>query len=166
MALASSRFGLPFLAAGQAQKELTHNEALALIDAGLCPAVEAAGIETPPGAPEPGQCWIVGASPTGSWADAAGAIACWTAGGWRFLPACEGLKVWRKDVRLWAVREAGGWVTGDGRAARIVVDDIQVVGAQGAAIAGPSGGATVDAEARAAIAAIIDRLAAHGLIAA
>ena len=75
MTLLSGRFGLPFLAAGQAQKELTHNEALALIDAVLCPAVESAGLETPPGSPSVGQCWIAGVSPTGAWADAAGARA-------------------------------------------------------------------------------------------
>lgn len=41
----------------------------------------------------------------------------------------------------------------------------QVVGARGSTIADPSGGSTVDSEARSAIATIIDRLQAHGLIA-
>jgi len=45
------------------------------------------------------------------------------------------------------------------------VGDTQVVGAQGATISDPSGGTTIDAEARTAINAIIDRLQAHGLIA-
>jgi hypothetical protein len=40
----------------------------------------------------------------------------------------------------------------------------QVVGSQAAAIASPSGGATVDAEARTAIDAILAALRAHGLI--
>lgn len=40
----------------------------------------------------------------------------------------------------------------------------QVVGARGAAVADPAGGATIDAEARTAIAAILSRLEAHGLI--
>lgn len=165
MALSSGRFGLPFLAAGQAQKELTHNEALALIDAGLCPTAESAGTDTPPATPDPGQCWIVGASPAGAWTDAAGALACWTEGGWRFLPAAEGLRVWVKDAALWAVREAAGWTVGDARAARLLVDGVQVIGARGPAVASPAGGAVVDAEARAAIDAILARLAGHGLIA-
>lgn len=42
---------------------------------------------------------------------------------------------------------------------------LQVVGAQQAAISDPAGGATTDAEARAAIASILDALKAHGLIA-
>lgn len=45
------------------------------------------------------------------------------------------------------------------------VGGTQVVGAQGATVADPTGGATIDAEARTAINALIDRLQAHGLIA-
>jgi hypothetical protein len=45
------------------------------------------------------------------------------------------------------------------------VNGTQVVGAQGATVSDPSGGAVVDSEARDAISDIIDRLQAHGLIA-
>jgi hypothetical protein len=164
MSLESARLRLPLLAAGQAQKELTHNEALALIDAGLAAAALSAGLNDPPGAPTTGQCWIVGDDPTGVWTDHAGALACWTESGWRFLPAVEGMAVWLQDQRLWAVREVDSWSIGSVRAARLVVDDVQVVGARGASVAVPAGGSVVDAEARTAIAAIIDRLAEHGLI--
>src|SRR3990167_11217103 len=41
----------------------------------------------------------------------------------------------------------------------------KVIGAQGAAVADASGGATIDAEARTAINALLARLRAHGLIA-
>lgn len=44
-------------------------------------------------------------------------------------------------------------------------NNIQVVGAQGAAVADASGGSTVDAEARTALNALLARLRAHGLIA-
>jgi hypothetical protein len=164
MTLQSARFALPLLAAGQAQKELTHNEALALIDAGLCPAVETVGDNAPPPSPLAGQCWIVGPTPTGVWAGHGAALACWTESGWRFLPAAEGLRAWVKGQRLWAVKEVAGWVIGDDRVARVLVDGRPVLGARGAAVPAPSGGATVDVEARAAITSIIDRLAAHGLI--
>ena len=65
---ATARFALPLLHAGQAQKELFHNEALVLADGLLQPCVEALGLDTPPPSPAPGQCWIVGDSPTGAWA--------------------------------------------------------------------------------------------------
>lgn len=44
------------------------------------------------------------------------------------------------------------------------VDGTQVVSNRGAAVTAPTGGATVDAEARTAINAIIARMVAHGLI--
>ncbi|MBA2920052.1 DUF2793 domain-containing protein [Sphingomonas sp. MAH-20] len=164
MSLESARLALPFIAAGQAQKELTHNEALALIDAGLAAAAESAGSDEPPAAAAAGQCWVVGAAPTGLWTGHADELACWTDGGWRFLPAVEGMRVWLKDQRLWAAREAGGWAIGSVRGARLIVDGVQVVGARGAAVAPPTGGGVIDAEARSAIASILDRLIAHGLI--
>ena len=45
------------------------------------------------------------------------------------------------------------------------VNDIQVVGSQGATVANPTGGVVIDAEARTAIIALKARLQAHGLIA-
>lgn len=164
--LTSSRFGLPFLAAGQAQKELTHNEALALIDIALHSAVENVGLNTPPADPPQGACWIAGPVPTGAWSGHADALACWTDGGWRFVAAADGMRVWVRDQQLWATRRAGGWAIGAELAASLIMDGQQVVGGREPAVANPSGGATIDAEARAAIDAIIARLVAHGLIAA
>jgi len=45
------------------------------------------------------------------------------------------------------------------------IDNIKVVGNQGAAVADPTGGSVIDAEARTAIIALKARLQAHGLIA-
>ena len=45
------------------------------------------------------------------------------------------------------------------------VNDIQVVGSQGATVADPTGGTVIDVEARTAIIALKARLQAHGLIA-
>jgi hypothetical protein len=164
MTLESARLRLPLLAAGQAQKEITHNEALALIDAGISAAVEAMEVDTPPAAPQTGQCWIVGPAPSGAWAGNAETVAIRTEGGWRFLPPVTGMQAWVKDQQLWAVREAAGWVAGAVRAQKLMVGGQQVVGAREPAVAAPSGGGTIDAEARAAIALLIERLAAHGLI--
>lgn len=59
----SVRLGLPLLQTGQAQKEMTHNEALTLLDFAVQPVVEAVGVDTPPAAPAPGACWVVGPTP-------------------------------------------------------------------------------------------------------
>jgi hypothetical protein len=161
---ATPRLGLPFLAAGQAQKEVTHNEALALADAAICPAVQALGLDAPPASPTPGQCWIVGAAPTGAWTGQAQALAIWTSGGWRFVPAIEGMQVWLLPERVWAVRDGGIWRLGELRANQLILGGQRVVGARQPAVVGPAGGTVVDAEARAAINAILARMSAHGLI--
>ena len=80
----TARLALPLLVSGQAHKEETHNEALALIDLALCCAVEASGVDVPPEMPLPGQCWIVGSAPRGAWSGQAGALAGWTGAGWQF----------------------------------------------------------------------------------
>jgi hypothetical protein len=66
----SARLQFPFLRAGQAQKELLHNEALTLIDFLAQPTVLAFAVDTPPNDPQPGEAWIVG-----TWAGL------WAAGG-------------------------------------------------------------------------------------
>lgn len=165
MADMSARFGLPFIQAGQAQKEIFHNEALALVDAALHPVAQAAGDNDPPSSPGPGECWIVGASPSGDWSGQAGAIAAWTGGGWRFVVPKPGMLVWVIADGLWARRTDSGWLIGDIAAASFSVAGEQVVGAQQAAIGDPAGGATIDAEARAALAALLAAARAHGLIA-
>ena len=55
----TARLGLPLLATGQAGKEVTHNEALALIDLALGAGVAAIGPDSPPAEPVVGQTWIV-----------------------------------------------------------------------------------------------------------
>lgn len=165
MAETSARFSLPYLAAGQAQKEIFHNEALTLIDAALHPVAQTAGDNTPPSSPAIGQGWIVGASPTGAWAGQADAIAVWTDGGWRFIAPKPGMLVWVNADAVWARRAASAWVIGDLVGASFSVGGEQVVGARQAAIADPAGGATVDSEARAALAALLAAVRMHGLIA-
>lgn len=161
----STRHGLPLLAAAQAQKEVTHNEALTLLDMAVNPSVVTFGRDDPPANPLSGQCWIVGDNPAGVWTGQAHSLACWTAGGWRFIPAFDGMRVWITGARVEAIRDGGVWRQGEVRCHRLFVGSDQVVGPRQAGVAPPSGGTIVDVEARAAIAAIIDRLTAHGLIA-
>ena len=142
---ATSRFALPLLAVAQAQKEVTHNEALVRIDALIHAAVEAGPIAVPPSEPASGQCWIVGAAATGVWAGRDDSLALWTAGGWRFLPPREGMSVTRLTDRAQLRFIAGAW-------------------AVPGAIAAPAGGSTIDAEARSAIATLILHLAAQGIL--
>ncbi len=161
----TSRLGLPFIEPGQAQKELFHNEALRLIDVALAAAVETVGANAPPASPADGQCFIVGPAPTGAWAGQANAIAGYAAGGWRFVAAVAGMRALDKASGQTATFDGAAWVVGTVKGATLQLAGSQVVGARGAAVANPSGGANADVEARAAIVAILDRLRGHGLIA-
>jgi hypothetical protein len=160
---ASARLSLPFLSSGQAQKEVTHNEALQRLDLLVQPVALSASVSTPPLSPDEGACWIVGPSPDGGWAGHAGDIAQWTAGGWRFAQPLAGWECHVLD-RAGTMRFDGSqWRDGAVRADGLYVAGVRVVGAQQDAIAAPSGGTVVDGEARAAITAILDTLQAHGL---
>lgn len=139
------RLALPLLAAGQAQKEITHNEALALIDALLCPVAEAVGLNTPPAAPADGQAWIAGPAPVGAWTGKARQLAIATIGGWRFADLPEGAHVLvGPEAVVWR-RVASGWQAP-------------------VTISSASGGTIVDSECRAAVSALISALAAQGLV--
>jgi hypothetical protein len=148
MTMESIRFRLPFLETAQAQKEVTYNEALALIDMALHPIVEAVGQDGPPAAPALGAAWIVGNAPSGEWAGRAWAIAGWTQGGWRFVPASVGMVAWSRSHATTVRYFDAGWR----------IDRVQP-------IAAPMGGATIDAECRAAISSILTALRMQGWLA-
>ena len=160
----SPRFALPFILPGQAQKEAYHNEALALIDAALHAQIEAGPVDGIPADPEPGQCWIVGAAASGAWAGKADALACWTAGGWRFVPPRPGMLAWNIDPGCWLYWTGSAWSAGEWPAAALVIDGQQVVGPRLPDVPSPSGGTIIDAEARAAVDGLIATLKSHGLI--
>jgi uncharacterized protein DUF2793 len=164
MSNASPRFELPFILPGQAQKELFHNEALTRIDAALHAAVEEGPLATPPSAPAEGQSWIVGGGASGAWAGKDNRLAMWSEGGWRFIAPREGMSVWNM-AEGYAIRWGGAaWTAGELACASLSVGGEQVVGERQAAVPSPSGGTTIDAEARAAIDALIAALMSHGLI--
>jgi len=161
----TDRLALPLLAAGQAQKEVTHNEALALVDLMLMPVVQSVAPAGVPAAPALGQCWIVGSSASGAWSGQDGALAGWTAGGWRFAAPFDGMAVWSLADGMSAQHVGGLWRIGSANVSQLSISGIKVVGAQQAAIAAPSSGVVIDAEARVAISALLTALRAHGLIA-
>ena len=161
----SARLALPLLRAGQAQKEMWHNEALAALDMAVQASVVAVGADVPPSAPRPGECWVVGASPVGDWAGRAGAIAGWTAGGWRFLVPSAGWSVWSGADAQVARYVDGGWRLGEVSGRQLLIGGVKVVGPRAGSIGDPAGGSLVDVEVRAAVVAILQALRIHGLIA-
>lgn len=158
------RHALPLLVTGQAQKDITHNEALALLDLLVNAQVQGVDLNEPPSDPQDGQCWIVGSAPGGAWSGQAAAIAGWTPGGWRFVPAQEGMRARDASSGEDVVRTGGVWQRGVIHAARVMIGGEQVLAARAAPVAAPEGGAAIDTEARACLTAVLAALRHHGLI--
>ena len=100
---------LPFIMPSQAQKHVTHNEAIERLDMIVQLALESATATTAPTTPLEGQAWALSASPTGAWAGQGGAIASWRGGGWYFVTPQEGWMAWCKDNADLKVYSAGVW---------------------------------------------------------
>lgn len=143
---------------------MTVNEALALLDSAVQSVVVSVAPAVVPGAPGPGQSWIVGGGATGDWSGHDGALATWTAGGWRFVTPFDGMTVWSLADAVPVQRNAGVWEVGQVRANALVIGGDQVMGSRRPAIAEPVGGTTIDGEARDCIALILDALRTHGAI--
>lgn len=84
---------LPLLAAAQAQKHVTHNEALASLDALVHLSVKERNRAAAPGSPEEGDRYLVGEGAVGSFAGHEGEVALFDAGIWRFLQPRTGWRV-------------------------------------------------------------------------
>ncbi|MEN8919412.1 MAG: DUF2793 domain-containing protein, partial [Octadecabacter sp.] len=74
----SQILSMPYIQPAQAQKHVTHNEALFLLDAVVQLAVEDVTLTTPPSGPAPNARYIVGASATGDWAGHDNKVALYT----------------------------------------------------------------------------------------
>ena len=139
----TARFNLPLLHAGQSQKEVTVNESLFLLDALAHTAVEGE-TATPPETPENGQTWLVAADGTDAFSGHDYALAVWGEGGWRFLPPHEGMRVFDRERQCFRLF-AEGWR-----------------GIEAPAL--PTGGSTIDVEARTFLADLVQSLRNCGLL--
>ena len=136
-----------------------------MLDTLVAAAVEEPPRNDPPVTPVAGTAFLVGSSPTGAWAARGSSLTAYSEAGWRFIEPVEGLHAWVKSTSTWAAFHGGTWELATLRAERLMIGGTQVVGAQSAAIPAATGGTTVDAEARSAIAAILAAMRTHGLIA-
>lgn len=160
----TARFALPFILPGQAQKEVFHNEALALLDSALHACVRGDPTDEIPTDPAPGDSWIIGSTPTGAWAGRAHQLATWTDGGWRFVAPVPGMTLWKLDSGYRLHWTGAAWSDGNWPVAALTINGLQVVGPRLETVPSPSGGTIIDAEARAGVDQVIVALRTHGLI--
>jgi hypothetical protein len=109
---ATPRLGLPYVAAGQAQKHVTVNEAFARLDGLVQTAVESRTETAQPPEPEDGVLHILPEAATGeAWAgQPAGAVMRFEAGGWTRLDIAAGHLAFVRDEAVLALFDGGGWV--------------------------------------------------------
>ncbi|MGD9916419.1 MAG: DUF2793 domain-containing protein [Paenirhodobacter sp.] len=86
--------GLPYILPSQAQKHVTHNEALNLLDTVVQLAVLDRTLTAPPSAPVDGDRYIVAAGGTSEWQGHDGEVAMWQASAWTFAVPRQGWQAW------------------------------------------------------------------------
>ncbi|WP_296680393.1 DUF2793 domain-containing protein, partial [Novosphingobium sp.] len=128
--------------AGQAQKETFVNETSCRLDTLVHLAVEASA-PTPPANIADGLAWLVAAEAGGEWSGKDGQIASRQSGNWFYIIPRDGLRAYNRATGQ-ELLYSDGWIAPD----RPTV---------------PSGGTTVDSEARETIVQIIASLASVGI---
>jgi len=123
--------GLTYQEAGSLQTDVLQNAELNYVSAWLNCAVLRAGDAAPPGSPEEGDRYIVGASATGAWATHDDALAVYRGGVWQFYAPSDGVSV--KDLdsgddyefvsAAWTVKSGGDVSSVNGATGAVVLDD-------------------------------------------
>ncbi|MFN0192656.1 MAG: DUF2793 domain-containing protein [Aestuariivirga sp.] len=101
---------LPLIEAAQAQKHVTHNEALLRLDAQVQLAVIDRTLASPPVTPADGDRYLVAAAPTGAWSGHAGEIAYYEASVWRFAAPQAGWRLWVEAEAAFLVFDGAQWI--------------------------------------------------------
>ena len=107
----TSNLLLPYILAAQAQKHVTHNEALRKLDALVQISVADRDLGAPPESPAEGARYIIAASPTGAWTGHAGKLAAWQDGAWAIYPPRTGWLAWVEDEGAPVAWNGTNWVT-------------------------------------------------------
>ena len=101
---------LPYILAAQAQKHVTHNEALRLLDGLVQLSILDRDLTLPPASPADGDRYIVASGASGDWAGWDLNVALWTDGAWLRLPPRIGWRAWVEDEGVLLVYDGTGWV--------------------------------------------------------
>lgn len=105
----TANLSLPYIMPSQAQKHVTHNEALRVLDALVQLSVESRARAAPPAAPSEGERYIVDGGGTGEWAGWDGDLAFRSGGGWmRFTPQ-PGWRAFVRDEAALCVFDGSSW---------------------------------------------------------
>ena len=109
MADKTGKLGLKYVVANQAQKEVTINEDLNILEM-LVQATAKGVLSTPPVNPEEGDMYIIGDTPTGAWENSTvNSIAGFLMGVWNIVPPKAGWRIWMDEGKAMRYQD-GAWV--------------------------------------------------------
>jgi hypothetical protein len=108
--------GLPVIEAAQAQKHVTHNEALVVLDALVMLAVIDRDLSSPPASPAEGDRYLVKAPGAGAFAGKDNQVAHYLDGSWSFHPPATGWTCYVEDEAILIAWDGSAWqaVVGSG----------------------------------------------------
>jgi len=110
IAMTTPNLSLPYLDPGQAQKHVTHNEALRMLDALVMLSVIDRDLSAPPSSPAEGARYIVAAPGSGAFAGKTNQIAHYADGGWLFYSPLAGWTCFVADEGALLAFDGGDWV--------------------------------------------------------
>ena len=102
---------LPYIMAAQAQKHVTHNEAIRALDALVHLAVIDTALATAPATPVDGDRYIVPTLSTGAWAGHTGEVAAFQDGAWAFFAPRTGWTAWDASIDSLLVFDGASWTS-------------------------------------------------------
>jgi hypothetical protein len=111
----TTQLALTELTPGQANAEVTVNDALRILDAAVQLGVKDRDLATPPGSPTTGDRYIVAASGTGAWSGHDGKLAVYLNGAWVIRTPKEGWRCWIDDEDVLVVYDGSDWVEREGK---------------------------------------------------
>ena len=109
---------LPLLQAAQAQKHVTHNEALCRLEVLVQAAVFSRTRMAPPEDPPEGARYLIPAAASGDWEGRGGQIAYVLQGAWEYLSPQPGWQLWLEDEAISLRHIDGAWQAAGDQAAR------------------------------------------------
>lgn len=118
---------LPYIMPSQAQKHVTHNEAIRMLDAVTQISVVNRDQTTAPASPTEGNRHIVASGASGSWVGQDGNIAAWQDGTWEFFSPQIGWIAWIEAEKVLVGWDGVSWMTAGGS-----VGEFETVGIGGA----------------------------------
>jgi hypothetical protein len=107
----SPNLALPYIQPAQAQKHVTHNEAVQVLDLVTQLSVVSASLTVPPAEIIEGRRYIVPSGATGDWAGQGGKVAYLEQSAWQMLTPKSGWLTWVEDEAQLRIFNGTSWIT-------------------------------------------------------